>query len=400
MRTFESSSIAGVALKNRIMRSATHEGMGDENGKPLPQLTNLYLKLADGGVGAIITGFSAVQQSGKAVPNMRMFDDDRLIDEYMKMNEALRAREVPVFLQLVHSGGLSARSISGMEVVSPSPMKSALYLSSSRALTENEIREIINNFAAAIERAKKSGFSGVQLHAAHGYLLSEFLSPHVNRRGDRWGGSTENRFRIVDEIIKQARNRVGAYPILAKISAYDGDRGGVTADEGLRIAELFQKAGCDGLEVSCGGINDGFNTMRINRLIPAEVYFTFLPMYRDLPGFKKMLMKILMPLLVKRHKPLDNYNVGTAGTIRKNVNMPVIVVGGIRKLPDIEEIISDGSADYVAMSRPFIREPDLVNRFMTGRQDQSKCINCGFCVLGSAAGQVRCFNGILPRAAL
>lgn len=399
MQTFESSSIAGVDLKNKIIRSATHEGMGDEHGYPLPQLTDLYQKLAQGGVGAIITGFAAVQQSGRALPNMRMFDDDRYIDAYAKLNETMRAREVPVFLQLVHSGGASSKAISGKDVVAPSPMKSALYLSTARALTEEEIREIIRNFAAAIERAKKSGFSGVQLHAAHGFLLSEFLSPHVNRRSDRWGGSTENRFRIIDEIIKQARDRVGAFPILAKFSAYDGDRGGVTQNEGLRLAELFQKAGCDGLEVSCGGINDGFNTMRITRQIPAEAYFTLLPIYRDLPGFQKFLMKPLMPLMVKRHKPLYNYNVGIAERIRKNVNMPVIVVGGIKKLDDINEIISNARADYVAMSRPFIREPDLVNRFMSGKQNQSKCINCGFCLLGSASGQVRCFNGKLPRAA-
>ncbi len=395
MKVFEKSSIGGVTLSNRVIRSATHEGMGDAAGNPLPQLTDLYLRLAGGGVGAIITGFAAVQQSGKAVPNMRMFDDDRYIDDYKKLNGRMGALAVPVFNQIVHSGGSTASFISGTDVVSPSPMKSGLYLSSSRGLTEDEIQEIINSFVAAIVRSKESGFSGVQLHAAHGFLLSEFLSPHVNRRRDSWGGSTENRFRIIGTIMERAREKVGAYPIMAKISAYDGDRGGVTLDEGLRIAELFQKSGCDGLEVSCGGINDGFNTLRVPRKIPADVYFTMLQTYRDLPAIKKKIIRLMMPLMVKRHTPLYNFNVDAAEAIKRRVDMPVIAVGGIRKLADIEEILGGGKADYVAMSRPLIREPALVNTFRSGEQAESRCINCGYCLFGVAESQLRCYNGKL-----
>lgn len=397
MEVFEKSSIAGITLKNRIMRSATHEGMGDAAGNPLPQLAELYGKLARGGVGAIITGFAGVQQSGKAMFNMRMIDDDRYIDAYKTLNETMRALDTPVFLQVAHSGGGTAPAITGLDVAAPSPMKSDLYLSKARALTEDEIGDIIRNFVDAIERAQKSGFSGVQLHAGHGYLLSEFLSPHVNRRRDSWGGSTANRFRIIGEIIAQARERVGAYPIMAKFSAHDGDRGGMTVDEAVRIAELFQKAGCDALEVSCGGINDGFNTIRLAKSVPAGMYFKYFPMYRDLPGIQKMLMKPFLPLFVKLHAPLHNFNVDAAGTVKKSVDLPVIVVGGIRKLADIGEIISRGTADYVAMSRPFIREPDLVNKFKTGQQAEARCIDCGYCLFTAASGPVKCLNGVFTK---
>lgn len=191
----------------------------------------------------------------------------------------------------------------------------------------------------------------------------------------------------------RAREKVGAYPIIAKLSAYDGDRGGMSVEEGLRIAELFQKSGCDGLEVSCGGINDGFNVMRVAKKIPPELYFTLLQPYRELPAAKKKIIKFLMPLIVKRHTPIRNYNVEVAEAIKKRVDMPVIVVGGVRKLADIENIITRGMADYVAMSRPFIREPDLVNKFKSGEQQKSRCIDCGYCLLGVGETQLRCYNG-------
>ena len=131
-----------------------------------------------------------------------------------------------------------------------------------KPLAEGEIEEIIDNFVKAIERAKRAGFDGVQLHAAHGYLLSEFLSPYSNHRQDQWGGTTENRFRIIGEIYDRARRVVGDYPLLVKLNAYDGRKGGMRVDEALRVARLLEESGCAAIEVSCGTTEDGMYMTR------------------------------------------------------------------------------------------------------------------------------------------
>jgi len=391
-KVFEETSIAGMKLKNRVIRSATHEGLGDKDGRPMPDLTDLYLKLAHGGVGAIITGYAAVQKNGQTMLNMRMFDRDELIDDYKKMNTQLSEYGVPVIFQIAHGGGQTSKHVIGEQSVAPSPQNYPLFSSMARELAENEIAEIIENFVLAIERSKNAGFCGVQLHAAHGYLLHAFLSPHLNMRKDRWGGSTENRFMILGKIIRKARERVGNFPVLAKFSAYDGDENGIRIDEGIKIAELFQKTGFDAIEVSCGGSEDGYNATRVPKL-SMDAAFELTPWMRSLSAEKKELIREMAPLVIKLNFPLYNFNVEAAARIKESVDIPVIVVGGIRRLQDIENIISEKKADYVSMCRPFIIEPDIVNKFKSGAQVESRCINCGYCALGVTGEKLRCYYG-------
>ncbi|HXK46682.1 MAG TPA: NADH:flavin oxidoreductase [Deltaproteobacteria bacterium] len=391
-KLFEDSTISGVTLRNRVIRTATHEGLGDKEGRPMPDLTDLYLRLARGGVGAIITGYAAVQKNGRTMLNMRMFDRDELIEDYRKMNTQLDELGVPIINQIAHGGGQTSKRVIGEQPAAPTKRKYPLFSSTARELSDNEIEEIINSFVSAVERSRRAGFSGVQLHAAHGYLLNEFLSPHLNMRNDRWGGSLENRFRIVAEIMRRSREKVGSYPILAKISAYDGEKNGIRIDEGVKIAEAFQKSGCDAIEVSCGGSEDGFNATRVPK-VPMDAALALIPWWRSLPRTQKILMRIIGPLVLKRNFPLYNFNVDAATHIKANVDIPVIVVGGIRRLRDMENIISEKKADYVSMCRPFIIEPDIVNKFRSGTQDESKCINCGFCLMGVTGAKVRCYYG-------
>lgn len=391
-KLFEETSFAGMKMRNRFIRAATHEGMGDKEGRPMPSLTDLYLKLAQGGVGAIITGYAAVQKNGRTLMNMRMFDSDDFIDDYKNMNFQLSQLGVPVIIQLAHAGGQTSKRVIGEQPVAPSKRKFPLFSSIARELGESEIEKIIDNFTQAIERSKKAGFSGTQLNAGHGYLLGQFLSPHTNMRNDRWGGNVENRFRILSEIIHKSREKVGNYPILVKYSAYDGDKNGIRLSEGIKIAEMFQRSGYDAIEVSCGGIEDHYNTMRVPK-IPMDAMLALVPWFSSISKPKKFLMKTLGELLVKPRFPLNNYNVDAAAEIKKTVDIPVIVIGGIRRLKDIENIISEHKADYVSMCRPFIIEPSIVNKFESGAQVESKCINCGYCVFGVTGNKLRCYHG-------
>jgi 2,4-dienoyl-CoA reductase-like NADH-dependent reductase (Old Yellow Enzyme family) len=392
---FEKTSIAGMVLKNRILRSATHEGLGDEHGYPKKELFNIYEKLAKNNAGAIITGFTAVQQNGKTLNNMRMFDHDKYIDVYRAQNLKLKNYSTPIIMQLVHGGGMCSPKISGKIAVAPSAIKLRDYPTKPERLPESEIELIIDSFVNAIERARKAEFDGVQLHAAHGFLLSQFLSPHFNKRKDRWGGSTENRVRIIARIIKKARQKVDDYPILVKMSAYDASTDGIKIEEGIKIAQMIQKAGCTALELSCGG-GDGFTTVRVSEL-PLEAVFELVPWYKKMHPLKKKILKLILPLVLKRHTPLHNYNVNAARQIKESVDIPVIVVGGIRRIKDIEKIITEKEADYVSMSRPFIIEPDIVAKFSDHRQTDSRCIDCGYCLLGITAKPLKCYYGKIPK---
>ena len=397
MQVFETSSLAGIRLKNRILRSATYEGMCDTEGHPQPSYYGLYEKLSSGGPGAIITGLVAVNRTGRNHRSMGIIDDDAYITDFQKLSSAVQANETAIIMQIAHCGGFSAKAVTNTEPVAPSPFVNNLSGQKARELSLTEIEEIVSDFVKAIIRVRKAGFDGVQLHAAHGYLLCEFLSPHVNRRTDRWGGTTENRCRIITEILERARKEVGDYPILIKISAYDFDKGGMRIDESIKVSRLLEIAGCSAIEVSCGGVNDTFPSVRSNRF-PIKAALAFVPPFKKMPKPVKFLTSLIMRFKMKSHTPLFNYNVDAAVQIKQNVSIPVIVVGGIHRLKDIEDVICNKGIDYVSMCRPFIIEPTIVKRFQEDKRSESKCINCSYCLMGVTSAPLRCYYGkILKR---
>ncbi len=393
---FEKTKIADIQLKNKIIRSATHEGMADEKGYPTDKIKKKYIQLAKGGVGAIITGYAGIQQNGKSsLHRMLMINSENSISYYKDLVEAVHEFDVPIILQIAHCGRQTRSKIIGEHPVAPSAIKDKFFSEEKpKELTENEILEIINNFVKAVERAKKADFDGVQLHLAHGYLLAEFLSPYTNRRSDKWGGSTKNRFRIVAEILKQARERVGNFPILAKINGYDGRKNGMRMDEAIKITKLLEESGCSAIEVSCGVVEDGFFTIRGPKL-PVEPVFQYTFKYKKLPKVIRKIAGFLIPKVTPVIKPLTNYNVNEAQAIKENVSIPVIVVGGIKSLSDITEIIAQKKADFVSMCRPFIIEPNIVKKFKEGKQDTSKCIACNYCAIAGEEAPLKCYNGKL-----
>ena len=258
-------------------------------------------------------------------------------------------------------------------------------------MTEDDIERVINDFASAARRVKKSGFDAVQIHGAHGYLVNQFLNPHTNRRNDRWGGSRENRMRFLEEICRRSRKEVGPrYPILVKMSAYDMMKNGIGQEEGAAMAEMMARMGFDGIEVSCGINEDGGSTIRGD--LPLRLLIEDLGMYRKQP---------LMRFLVKRFgkyimKPLpfsEAYNLQAAREIKKRTDIPLFLVGGMTDPALMEEIVSRGDADYISLSRALIREPGFPDRIMKGSAEPSKCIHCNHCIHYLALAPLRCYNG-------
>jgi 2,4-dienoyl-CoA reductase-like NADH-dependent reductase (Old Yellow Enzyme family) len=358
---FDPIKVCNLNLHNHFVKSATHESMAEKDGKPTSKLGNLYEELAKNDVGLIITGFSYVLPSGQSVIYQQGIYDDLFIEPYMRITEMVHRYRSKIVLQIVHGGRQAAISEEYPVPMAPSEIKDELSGVIPREMTEQEILEVIEAFTKAAIRAKKAGFDGVQLHCAHGYLLSNFISPYTNRRADRWGGSVENRARIVTEIVKRIKGQAGAdFPIFVKLNATDGFQpGSQKAELGITIlqvvetAKLLEKAGVCSIEVS-GGISEaGGATVRtaINSSVE-EAYFR---------EYSK--------------------------AIKKAVNIPVMLVGGIRSLSVMEHLLENGFADLVSMGRSFICEPDLILKLKSGAAKKAMCVSCNLCF---DLGGVRC----------
>ncbi len=391
---FEQTHISGISVKNRIIRSATHEGLADENGAPSDKLISKYEYLARNEIGCIITGYAAVSKNGVSpYPGMLRIYDDSVIEKYKELTSAVHKHNTPIVLQIAHCGRQTSSKAIGCQKVAPSDVLHAFYPDKAKVLDEAEIYCIIDDFVSAAARAEKAGFDAVQLHAGHGYLLHDFLSPYGNRRKDKWGGTFENRCRAVEMIIKGIKEKTNL-PVWIKLSAEDNRRGGMRIDSSVEICKRLEKAGCDAIEVSCGTVQDGMNTMR-SKLMPMDAVFK----YREpCASFPSILNKIALPVanavnpLIKQPSPLENFNVDNAQVIKKNVSIPVVAVGGICKAADMQSILAQGKADFVSMCRPFICEPDLAKKLKNG-QLAAKCIMCNYCGLVIEKEPTKCLYG-------
>ena len=372
-KVFETASFGPIKVKNRLIRSATSFKATDDFGRPTSKLLDLYSELGEGGVGTIITG---MEDGGLMVDNTIFRDAD--MDAYRKVPQVIHQYGAAAIQQISHKGSQIKTS-----------SDESLY--SLNRLSDLEIEQLIQQFVKNIDRSRQVGFDGAQLHGAHGYLLSEFLSPAQNRRTDKWGGSTENRFRVVGEIIKRSKEKHSDFPIFIKINGYDFQKNGMREPEAVKIAKLLEKAGCDGIEVSCGIGRDGFSTVRMPEP-PVDALQELTPL-REKSSMAKLILSMIARYRITSYTPLYNYNVCAASEIKKNVNIPVMVVGGIRSLQDMQTIVGNNLADFVSMGRPFIIEPGIVNSLKNKSQTESGCIDCGFCLLSASINDVKCYYG-------
>lgn len=356
---FETTRINGMALANRFVFSATWLGMADEEGCSTTGQADYLAELARHGVGLIITGHAFVAPEGKAGHRQTAAYDDRFLPGLEELAGAVHNARGTVVLQLSHAGCYAPPGLTGLDVVGPSALDPSAGLPACRELSVAEIGQIVASFGRCAERARKAGFDGVQIHAAHGYLLSQFLSPHFNRRTDSYGGSIENRARIVIETLQAIRSAVGTgYPVLIKMNAEDFVPNGLTIEEMLRVAALLESAGIDAIEMSGGTIASG-------ALVPIRV-----------------------GALEREH---EVYYRDAAARFKEEIDVPLLLVGGIRSFEVCEELVGQGRADYISLSRPLICEPDLIQRWKSGDTGKSACISCNRCMKSALRrGSVRC----------
>jgi 2,4-dienoyl-CoA reductase-like NADH-dependent reductase (Old Yellow Enzyme family) len=343
---FTSIRIGSLTVPNRFARSATHAYLSDDRGFVTDQEVELYRRLARGEVGLIITGHAFVQPSGKASPRQIAVYDDRFIEGLARVATAVHVFPSRIFLQIAHAGRQTKTKLCGCVPVSPSRVYDPVSKVMPRELSAEEIGTLIADFVAAAGRAKMAGFDGVQLHAAHGYLISSFLSPHTNRRTDEWGGTIEKRARVLIETLRGVKAACGGdFPVIVKLNATDFLEGGLTPDEAVRIAQMLDANGIDGIEVSGGMAEAGKGSIW--------------------PGL--------------RSEEDEGYFVASAAQIKKAVRVPVFGLGGIRTLAVAERMVVDGRVDLVSLSRPLIRDSELVKHFREGTVARSECISCNKC---------------------
>jgi len=346
---FRPWQLGSLRVPNRLVRSATEEGLSSGDGAPTQRLIDLTADLAVGGAGLIVAGSAFICREGRGATNVTGIDHEALIEPLSRMCDAVHAAGGLLAVQLLHSGS-TLRSVMVAEKEGPygpsaepvDPVCGAPV----RALTTAQIAAIVELYARAASRARRAGFDAVQIHAAHGYLIDQFLNPARNRREDAYGGSLQRRARLLYEVYEAVRGAVGpGYPVFVKMSAHDGYDGGTLPRQAARVAAELERLGIDAIEVSAG-TPEGARRDGWDHILPAPI-------------------------------PEGRF-LDYALTIKQKVRCPVISVEGWRDPLRIAAALE--RIDAVSLSRPFIREPHLAARWRDGDLTPATCISCNKCL--------------------
>lgn len=345
----------GGVVKNRVCKSAMSEALGTRQGLATPELARLYGAWADGGVGLCITGNVMIDRRALGEPGNVVIEDDSQMPELQAWAQAATRNGTHCWVQLNHPGKQAPKGLN-KENVAPSavPFRKDMqaFFPTPRELTDAEVRELIARYGRAAGIVKRAGFTGVQIHGAHGYLVSQFLSPHHNQRSDEWGGSAEKRRRFVLAVLVAMRAEVGAdFPIGIKLNSADFQRGGFTEEESLDTIRALAEAGIDLIEISGGTYEAPAMTGVKTQAAPAK----------------------------DSTRQREAYFLAFAEKARQAVQVPLVVTGGFRSLEGMAAAISSGAVDLVGLARAVAIEPDVVNRLLAGQapREQVRPIKTG-----------------------
>ena len=342
LRIFEPLNINQLQIKNRFIRSATVDNLGKDMRVSQPQL-DFYRELALGEVGLIISSGLFPSLDGWAAPGQLGIHDDNMMTSLSNLVDIVHKNDGKLAAQLMHAGWFGNPELSGYQTIGPSAVINPSNNLKVRELSNDEVYEYVEIFIQAARRAIEAGFDAVQIHSAHGWLVSAFLSPVTNLREDEWGGSVEKRARFLVDIIKGIRRLAGPdYPILIKFGLKDYHPLGKPVNEGINSAQMFISAGVDSIEISEGIEHQPFHHIRLDAVNP--------------------------------------YYVEECEQARDILDIPLILVGGMRKLSEINQVLDSGIADVVSMCRPFIMDQYIVKKFRLKKSKGSECISCNKCI--------------------
>ena len=353
-KLFETSEINGMKLANRFVRSATWEGMAADDGACTPKLIDLMVSLAKGDVGLIITSHAYVSPEGQAGPWQLGVYKDELISGLTEMTKAVHDHGGKIVIQLAHAGYFANPKLTGQTPIAPSNAE-GFAKGPRQEMNTDEIQGVVKAYGAAAKRAQKAGFDGVQIHSAHGYLLSQFLSPAFNQRKDEYGGDIRNRARALVEVLRETRRAVGKdYPVLVKMNCQDFIENGLQPEDALQAGKMLVENGIDAIELSGGVLIGG-------KLSPSRM------------GIKSA--------------EKEAYFQNEARAFKKDISVPLILVGGNRSFQVAERLVNEGVTDYISLCRPLIREPDLIKRWKSGDLSKATCLSDNMCFMPAREGK-------------
>jgi 2,4-dienoyl-CoA reductase-like NADH-dependent reductase (Old Yellow Enzyme family) len=399
-QVFTPSAIGGLRLRNRFVRSAAFEGMCPQ-GEPTDALVDYHRRLAAGGVGMTTVAYAAVSELGRSYPHQLALEAPGTPAGLRRLTDAVHAEGAAASLQLAHAGYAGDPQVAGGRTIGPSRVLNRYKFAYPRPMTEDDVERAAGEYARAAAAAVEAGFDAVEVHAGHGYLLSQFLSPHTNRRTDAFGGSPEGRLRFPLEVVRRVREAVAAFPlevvrrvreavaarvpVLVKMNLRDGFSGGLEIDEAVEIARGFEAAGVDALVLS-----GGFMTRTPIYIMRGDVPLAELR--RELPRLASRIGSLLIGRFMLPAVPFSEaYFLEDARRVREAVHVPLVLVGGLRTLDRMDAIVREGF-DFLAMARPFVLEPDLVSKFERGEVTEARCVPCNKCLASVARGQLRCLR--------
>jgi 2,4-dienoyl-CoA reductase-like NADH-dependent reductase (Old Yellow Enzyme family) len=367
--------VGTLTIRNRFVRAGTAETMATDLGEVTSPLVRLYETLASHEVGLIFTGHMFVHPSGKASERQTGIYGDDLIAGLSRIPAAVHRHGGCIFAQISHAGTQS-RVVE--DLLGPSAEPNLLTSRvPQREATESDIWEAVEAFGSAARRAAEAGFDGVHIHGANGYLISSFGSPHSNRRTDGWGGSEEARSRFLIEIVNAVRSSVPAgFPVTVKLGFRDAVDGGLTLREAVERAALISKHGVAAVEVS--------SNLMAAAQDSAKKYIAV--------DRKRARRDLIFEDVVRIRAPEAYFSEFAVALKRRSPDTRVALVGGIRSLGTMRSLVAAGSADLLSMARPFIREPDLVQRLRTGTASLAACTSCNLCFERSGQFSVRCWR--------
>lgn len=359
---------------NRLIRAGTSESMAGPDGVVTDELVSLYARLAGGGVGTIFTGHLYCHPRGKYARRQTGIYSDELIPGLRRLADAVHARGGLVLAQLAHAGSQSR--VPEVAPLAPSAVPNALTGRMVSAASAAEIAEAVDAFAGGARRAVEAGFDGVHIHCANGYLISEFLSPLTNHRQDEWGGTADRRAAFLRTVVRAVRTVVPADRALTiKLGFHDAQPGGLSVEEAVKLAGRAVRQGVDAIEVSCGVM-----------LRASDSCAEYVAVDRRRAAGDLLPHRILSP------PGPEAYFLPWARALRQQVKTTVVAVGGMRRTETMAAVLRSGDADFIAMARPYIREPDLAAQIVAGRAGVVDCTSCNLCLRHEGHHSLRCWR--------
>lgn len=380
---FEPIEIGPLRLRNSFIRSAAFEGMAANN-TVTADLIDYHAKVAKGGVGMTTVAYASVNKTGLAFKHQLLLSKS-IIPDLKKLTDAIHQQGALASIQIGHTGNMSKKSVCGSQPIAPTGRFNIYGPTKPRKMNQKDIDDVVNDFATAVQVAKSSGFDAVEIHAGHGYLISQFLSPYTNKRKDEYGGSFENRSKFLKFILTACRKAAGNdMAILVKMNMSDGFSSGITHEEAIETAKIIESHGADAIVLSGGFVSKAPLYVMRGQIPPKIMAY----------HIKNMLVKFLVRFFgYQLMKPLpyhEGYFLDDAKSFREAVKIPIVVVGGLNSVPTIQKALDMGF-NGIGLARALIQNTNFVNELQQHKIEKSACTICNYCVAVMYSGKMRCF---------